>query len=115
MHVRQAIAAVLLGLTLAPIAGAQRPRLSAAVRQYVSVDTTVVALTHARVIDGTGARARADQTLILRDGRIAEYREVANVGPAFVEIGFQPERVAKILAKEGAHLRQRPEWARHLA
>jgi enamidase len=71
MHVRQAIAAVLLGLTLAPIAGAQRPRLSAAVRQYVSVDTTVVALTHARVIDGTGARARADQTLILRDGRIA--------------------------------------------
>ena len=30
-----------------------------------------VALTHARVIDGTGAPARADQTLILRDGNIA--------------------------------------------
>ena len=36
----------------------------------------------------------------LRDGKIAEYREVANVGPAFVEMGFAPERIAKILGKE---------------
>ena len=70
MH-RHAIAAVCLSLTLAPLAGAQRPQLSNAVRQYVSVDTAVVALTHARVIDGTGAPARAEQTLILRDGKIA--------------------------------------------
>jgi ketosteroid isomerase-like protein len=49
----------------------------------------------------------------LRDGRIAEYREVANVGPGFVDMGFAPERVAKILAKEGAHLKQQPEWKRH--
>jgi hypothetical protein len=28
-------------------------------------------------------------------------------------MGFAPERVAKILAKEGAHLKQRPEWKRH--
>jgi ketosteroid isomerase-like protein len=51
----------------------------------------------------------------LRDGRIADYREVANVGPGFVDMGFAPERVAKILAKEGAHLKQQPEWKRHLA
>jgi ketosteroid isomerase-like protein len=51
----------------------------------------------------------------LRDGKIAEYREVANVGPGFVDMGFAPERVAKILAKEGAHLKQQPEWKRHLA
>jgi enamidase len=50
---------------------AQRPTLSAAVRTYVTVDTPVVALTHARVIDGTGAPARDDQTIIIRDGRIA--------------------------------------------
>jgi ketosteroid isomerase-like protein len=50
----------------------------------------------------------------LRDGKIAEYREVANVGPGFVDMGFAPERVAKILAKEGAHLKQQPEWRRHL-
>ena len=49
----------------------------------------------------------------LSDGKIAEYREVANVGPGFVDMGFAPERVAKILAKEGAHLKQRPEWKRH--
>jgi ketosteroid isomerase-like protein len=51
----------------------------------------------------------------LRDGKIAEYREVANAGPGFVEMGFAPERIAKILAKEGAHLKKQPEWQRHLA
>ena len=49
---------------------AQRPTLSATVRSYVTVDSPIVALTHARVIDGTGAAARNDQTLIIRDGRI---------------------------------------------
>ncbi len=52
--------------------------------------------------------------MTLRDGKIADYREVANVGPAFVELGFAPERTAKILAKEGAHLKKQPEWKRHL-
>ena len=52
--------------------------------------------------------------MTLRDGLIAEYREVANVGPAFVELGFAPERTSKILAKEGAHLRAQPEWKRHV-
>ena len=52
--------------------------------------------------------------MTLRDGKIAEYREVANVGPGLVDTGFPPERVAKILAKEGAHLKQQPEWKRHL-
>ena len=37
---------------------------------YTKIDTSVVALTHARVIDGTGAAAKADQTLIIRDGMI---------------------------------------------
>src|SRR5512141_964076 len=51
--------------------GAQRPTLAQGVRQFVSIDTSVVALTHVRVIDGTGAPARGDQTLLIRDGRIA--------------------------------------------
>ena len=34
--------------------------------------------------------------------------------PAFVELGFAPERTSKILAKEGAHLRAQPEWKRHI-
>jgi imidazolonepropionase-like amidohydrolase len=57
-------------------AGPGRPTLSPEVRAMVAIDTDVVALTHVRVIDGTGAPARADQTVIVRDGRIAQ------VGPA---------------------------------
>ncbi len=37
---------------------------------FVSVDAPVVALTHVTLVDGTGAPARADQTIVLRDGRI---------------------------------------------
>src|SRR6267154_1915772 len=50
---------------------AQRPTLSTAAHAFVTVDSPVVALTHARVIDGSGAPARDDQTLVIRDGRIA--------------------------------------------
>ena len=58
-------------LLLVPaLATAQRPTLSPAVKQYVTVDTPVVALTHVRVIDGTGAAPKEDQTLIIRDGNI---------------------------------------------
>jgi imidazolonepropionase-like amidohydrolase len=60
-----------LPLLASPELDAQRPTLSAAVRPYVAVDTPIVALTHARVIDGTGAAPRDDQTLVIRDGRIA--------------------------------------------
>src|SRR6187397_791024 len=48
----------------------QRPTLSAAVRAYVSVDAPLIALTHVRVIDGTGAAPREDQTLVLNNGVI---------------------------------------------
>ncbi len=45
--------------------------LSPVLRQFVSVDAPVVALEHVRVIDGTGAAAVADQTVLLEHGRIA--------------------------------------------
>ncbi len=48
-----------------------RPQLSPAVRQFVKVDQPVTALVHVRVIDGTGAAPRSDQTLIMSDGRIS--------------------------------------------
>ena len=78
MRYRSFVAA-LASLTLlgSPEAMAQRPALTAAVHTYVTVDTPVVALTHARVIDGTGAPARDDQTLIIRDGRIAALGDIA--------------------------------------
>ena len=45
----------------------------------------------------------------LRDGKILEYHEVANTAPAFVDMNFAPERIAKIFAKQGAALKARPE------
>ncbi len=69
-------------LVAAPdVTAAQRPALSRNVRQYVAIDTSVVALTHVRVIDGTGAQPRDDQTLILRDGKIAEVGNSATITP----------------------------------
>jgi imidazolonepropionase-like amidohydrolase len=61
----------LLALLLAVPAFAQsRPAVTPAVRPFVAVDAPVVALTHVRVVDGTGAPARDDQTIIVRGGRI---------------------------------------------
>jgi imidazolonepropionase-like amidohydrolase len=71
-----AVGGGLVLLATASSAVAQRPQLSSGARQFVSVDAPVVAITHARVIDGTGAPAKPDHTVLIRDGRIAA------VGPA---------------------------------
>src|ERR1017187_8911686 len=59
---------VLVLLACCSLAGAQSP--SAEVRKFVKIDAPVSALTHVRVIDGTGAAAREDQTIILNKGKI---------------------------------------------
>ena len=66
--------------------------------------------------EAEGARAMFEGVAImrLRDGRITEYHEVANTAPAFVDIKFAPERIARIVAKQGAALKARPEMKRHL-
>ena len=48
---------------------------------YLKVETPVVALEHVRVVDGTGAPAREDQTLILRGGRIEGMGDSASLVP----------------------------------
>jgi len=45
-------------------------QLSPDVKEYVKVDSPVIAIIHARLIDGTGASARSDQTILIRDGKI---------------------------------------------
>jgi imidazolonepropionase-like amidohydrolase len=56
---------------------AQRPdSLADEVKKYIAVDTAVLALTHVMLLDGTGAAPAADQTVVIRAGRIAA------VGPA---------------------------------
>src|SRR5262249_15641494 len=48
-------------------------------RPFVAVDANVVALTHVRVIDGTGAAPKTDQTILIRDGRIASIEPSATM------------------------------------
>ena len=67
---------LLLFLAYSATSLAQAPELSPSVREFVSVDAPVVALRHVRVIDGTGAPAIEDQTIVIVDGKIRE------MGPA---------------------------------
>lgn len=67
--------------------------------------------------EANGKRVGFDGVSImkLRDGLVSEYREIANSGPALLDIGFPPERVAKILKRQGDALRASPDYARHRA
>lgn len=62
--------ALLALLLAAPVCAQSRPSVTLAVRPFVAVDAPVVALTHVRLVDGTGAPVRDDQTVIMRGGRI---------------------------------------------
>jgi imidazolonepropionase-like amidohydrolase len=53
--------------------------LSPQVRDFVKVDAPLVALTHVRVIDGTGAGARPDQTVMIFKGKISAVADAASV------------------------------------
>ena len=57
------------------------PTLSAAVLNFVKVDAPVVALTNARVIDGTGAAPRDRQTIIIKGRNIAALGDTGSVTP----------------------------------
>src|SRR6185503_11553523 len=66
------LSAVLLPVSLA---GQAPPNLSDTTRSFITVNAPVVALTHARLIDGTGAPVANDQTVVIQNGSIA------SVGP----------------------------------
>ena len=56
--------------------------LSPEVRPFVKVDAPLVALTHVRVIDGTGAAAREDQTVVISKGKIESVGDAASANVA---------------------------------
>ncbi len=70
--------AFVLACVLVAIGVAAGQTLSPQVRGFVKVDAPVVALTHVRVIDGTGAVAREDQTVILSHGKIESVSDAAS-------------------------------------
>ena len=48
-------------------------------QQFIRMEASVVVLTHVRVIDGTGAAARDDQTIVISEGKIQ------SIGPGPVQ------------------------------
>jgi len=75
----RALVGAMLAISATGLAATQQ-RLSQQVRtDYVKVEAPVVALTHARLIDGTGGPVRENQTLVMRDGLIAAVGSAGSV------------------------------------
>jgi imidazolonepropionase-like amidohydrolase len=80
-------AAILLSTLIAmPLSAQSAGQLSQSARRYVSVDSSVVALEHVTVIDGTGAAPQTDQTIVIANGRI---QSVSPSASASVPAGAQ--------------------------
>jgi imidazolonepropionase-like amidohydrolase len=77
-----ATAAMVMG-TAATVASilAPPPQLAAELQQYVRVPAGRVALTHVRVIDGTGAAPAEDQTILIDGARIAAVQSASAAVP----------------------------------
>src|SRR5579872_1041182 len=80
---RFASAAALL-VVAAPLGSQQPGQAAPGLAPFVSVAAPIVALTHVRVVDGTGGPARTDQTLVINGDRIA------SIGP-FASTPIPPE------------------------
>jgi imidazolonepropionase-like amidohydrolase len=82
---RKLIRSAALAALAAPVLAAQQlspaaAALSEQVRErYVSVSEPVVALTNVTVIDGTGSASKANQTIVIRNGTIAEVGSASRV------------------------------------
>lgn len=79
LRFRSVVAAAFMVATAAGPLVAQRPTVGNQARRFVKVDAPVIAITNVRVIDGTGAAARAGQTVVIQDGKIASVGPSASV------------------------------------
>src|SRR5262250_1417933 len=76
--------AFLLALVFFGVRAQEKAWLSPVTKSFITVDSPVVALDHVRVIDGTGAPAAPDQTLIIENGAI---REIGKSGSVSIPSG----------------------------
>jgi imidazolonepropionase-like amidohydrolase len=77
---RKTILQIFYSLALPALCLAQAaPKLAPEVGAFVKEDAPVIALTHVRVIDGTGAAPRGDQTVVIQDGKIAALGNAAGI------------------------------------
>jgi imidazolonepropionase-like amidohydrolase len=73
------LAALGFSLLALPL-GAQRPSLDTTLRKaFVTVDAPVIALTHVRLVDGTGTPAKDDQTIVIAADRITAVGKTGQV------------------------------------
>src|SRR5689334_18901750 len=61
---------------------AQSPQAPNDVKPFVKYDQPTIVLSHVRVIDGTGAAPREDQTLVINGGKIQSITPAAGAQPA---------------------------------
>ncbi|MCU1382391.1 MAG: hypothetical protein JWL71_1088 [Acidobacteria bacterium] len=82
--------AVLVAPAFRPVAVVAQPFSAGTIAQqpaanplaaFIKVQAPIVALVHARVIDGTGAPPREDQTIVIRDGHIAALGDASRTAP----------------------------------
>ena len=52
--------------------------------------------------------------MTLKDGKIAEYREIIACGTAFTDMNFAPQRIFTIFKRKAAAMKAKPEVQRHL-
>jgi hypothetical protein len=50
----------------------------------------------------------------LQDGLIGVYKEIANTAPGLQRMGFGPERLGRVIEKQGSELAARDESRGHL-
>jgi imidazolonepropionase-like amidohydrolase len=78
----------LLSIACCLIASIAQPQtLSPDVLKFIKVNAPTVALTHVRVIDGTGSPAREDQTILVSDGKIQSVSDASSAkAPASAQV-----------------------------
>ena len=102
---RSFLSAILLMISICCAGLAQGPqKLSPLTREFVSVDAPVVALVHVRVIDGTGAAPREDQTILIDHGSIAAVGDAVAVPAAAKVIDLKGRTVIPGLVGMHDHL-----------
>ncbi len=81
---RVLVGLVFVAVFYAAVPAQEKSTLSPVTKSFISVDSPVVTLEHVRVIDGTGAAAVADQTIVIENGAI---REIGKSGSVSVPSG----------------------------
>lgn len=87
---KQMVAVCAIVAATAVLCAGQNP--AGAVKSFIAVDTPTIVLTHVKVIDGTGAPARDDQTIVISGGKIQAVGSSAEV---------QTPQGAQVLDKRG--------------